>query len=33
VTYLQGLFRVIRVLQNRAQMEQQIDMLLRGLGL
>jgi TetR/AcrR family transcriptional repressor of nem operon len=33
VTYLQGLFRVIRVLQNRVQMEQQIDMLLRGLGL
>jgi len=33
VTYLQGLFRVIRVLQNRAQVEQQIEMLLRGLGL
>ena len=33
VTYLQGLFRVIRVLQNRAQVEQQVDMLLRGLGL
>jgi TetR/AcrR family transcriptional repressor of nem operon len=33
VTYLQGLFRVIRVLQTRAQVEQQIEMLLRGLGL
>ena len=33
VTYLQGLFRVIRVLQNRAQAEQQIEMLLRGIGL
>jgi TetR/AcrR family transcriptional repressor of nem operon len=33
VTYLQGLFRVIRVLQNRAQVEQQIEMLLRGIGL
>jgi TetR/AcrR family transcriptional repressor of nem operon len=33
VTYHQGLFRVIRVLQNRAQVEQQIEMLLRGLGL
>jgi TetR/AcrR family transcriptional repressor of nem operon len=33
VTYLQGLFRVIRVLQNRAQVEQQVEMLLRGIGL
>ena len=33
VTYLQGLFRVIRVLQNRAQVEQQVEMLLKGLGL
>lgn len=33
VTFLQGLFRVIRVLQDRAQVEQQIEALLRGLGL
>jgi len=33
LTYLQGLFRVIRVLQNRAQVEQQVEMLLRGIGL
>jgi TetR/AcrR family transcriptional repressor of nem operon len=33
VTYLQGLFRVIRVLQNRAQVERQIESLLSGLGL
>ena len=33
VTYLQGLFRVIRVLQNRAQVERQIESLLAGLGL
>jgi TetR/AcrR family transcriptional repressor of nem operon len=33
VTYLQGLFRVIRVLQNRAQVEQQVEMLLQGLSL
>jgi len=33
VTYLQGLFRVIRVLQDRAQVERQIEALLRGLGL
>jgi TetR/AcrR family transcriptional regulator, transcriptional repressor for nem operon len=33
VTYLQGLFRVIRVLQNRTQVERQIETLLRGLGL
>jgi TetR/AcrR family transcriptional regulator, transcriptional repressor for nem operon len=33
VTYLQGLFRVIRVLHSRAQVERQIDALLTGLGL
>jgi len=33
VTYLQGLFRVIRVLQNRAQVERQVEALLNGLGL
>jgi len=33
VTYLQGLFRVIRVLQNRAEVERQIELLLAGLGL
>lgn len=33
VTYLQGLFRVIRVLQDRPQMEKQIELLLCGLGL
>jgi len=33
VTYLQGLFRVIRVLQSRAEVEQQIETLLRGLGI
>jgi TetR/AcrR family transcriptional repressor of nem operon len=33
VTYLQGLFRVVRVLKNRRQMEQQIEALLVGLGL
>lgn len=33
VTYLQGLFRVIRVLQSRAELERQIDALLNGLGL
>jgi TetR/AcrR family transcriptional repressor of nem operon len=32
-TYLQGLFRVIRVLQDRGQVERQIETLLRGLGL
>jgi TetR/AcrR family transcriptional repressor of nem operon len=32
VTYLQGLFRVIRVLQSRAEIERQIDALLHGLG-
>jgi TetR/AcrR family transcriptional repressor of nem operon len=33
VTYLQGLFRVIRVLHDRAHVEKQIDALLAGLGL
>lgn len=33
VTFLQGLFRCIRVLQNRVEMERQIEMLLQGLGL
>jgi TetR/AcrR family transcriptional repressor of nem operon len=33
VTYLQGLFRVVRVLQSRAEIERQIDALLNGLGL
>ena len=33
VTYLQGLFRVIGVLQNRPEIERQIEVLLRGLGL
>ncbi len=33
VTYLQGFFRVVRVLQSRTEMEQQIDALLIGLGL
>jgi len=33
VTYLQGLFRVIRVLQSRAQVERQIEVLLGGLEL
>jgi hypothetical protein len=33
VTFLQGLFRVIRVLQNRSEVERQLEMLLSGLGL
>ena len=33
VTYLLGLFRVIGVLQDRGQVERQIEALLRGLGL
>ncbi|MFJ9370703.1 TetR/AcrR family transcriptional regulator [Nocardia sp. NPDC101769] len=33
VTFLQGLFRVIRVLDDRARMERQIEALLTGLGL
>jgi len=31
--YLQGLFRVIRVLVDRPQVERQIEALLQGLGL
>lgn len=33
VTFLIGLFRVVRVLQDRAEMERQIEVLLNGLGL
>jgi TetR/AcrR family transcriptional regulator, transcriptional repressor for nem operon len=33
VTFLMGLFRVIRNFQSRAELEQQIEALLRGLGL
>jgi hypothetical protein len=33
VTYVQGFFRVVRVLKNRKQMWQQIETLLKGLGL
>jgi TetR/AcrR family transcriptional regulator, transcriptional repressor for nem operon len=33
VTYLQGLFRVARILNNRTQLERQIEALLTGLGL
>jgi TetR/AcrR family transcriptional regulator, transcriptional repressor for nem operon len=33
VTYLQGLFRVVRTLKDRPQMERQIDVLLTSLGL
>ncbi len=33
VTYLQGLFRVIRVLNTRHEVEAQLESLLRGLGL
>jgi TetR/AcrR family transcriptional repressor of nem operon len=33
VTFLLGLFRVIRVLQNRSEVERQLEMLLTGLGL
>jgi TetR/AcrR family transcriptional regulator, transcriptional repressor for nem operon len=33
LTYLQGLFRVIRVLQSRTQVERQLEALLKGLGL
>jgi TetR/AcrR family transcriptional repressor of nem operon len=33
VTYLQGFFRVVRVLHDRRHMELQIETLLRGLGL
>ncbi len=33
VTYMQGFFRVVRVLHDRRQMEQQTEVLLSGLGL
>jgi TetR/AcrR family transcriptional repressor of nem operon len=33
VTYLQGFYRVVRVLHDRKHMERQIEMLLKGLGL
>lgn len=33
ITYLQGFFRVVRVLHKRAEMEQQIELLLSGLDL
>jgi TetR/AcrR family transcriptional regulator, transcriptional repressor for nem operon len=33
MTFLQGLYMVIRVLQDRAQIEKQLDMLLCGVGL
>ena len=33
VTFLQGLFRVVRVLRSRAELERQIEALLTGLGL
>lgn len=33
VTYLQGLFRVARILNDRAQLERQVEALLTGLGL
>jgi TetR/AcrR family transcriptional regulator, transcriptional repressor for nem operon len=33
VTYLQGLFRVARILNDRAQLERQIEALLTGLGI
>lgn len=33
ITYLQGFFRVVRVLRKRAEMERQIESLLVGLGL
>lgn len=33
VTYLQGFFRVVRVLKDRREMERQIEALLSGLGL
>jgi TetR/AcrR family transcriptional regulator, transcriptional repressor for nem operon len=33
VTYLQGLFRVVRVLSDRPELENQIEVLLTGLGL
>jgi len=33
VTYLQGLFRLIRVLQTRSEAERQLEVMLKGLGL
>jgi TetR/AcrR family transcriptional regulator, transcriptional repressor for nem operon len=33
VTYVQGFFRVVRVLHDRKQMERQVETLLKGLGL
>jgi len=33
VTFPQGVFRVVRVLRDRAEMERQVDALLSGLGL
>lgn len=33
VTYLQGLFRMIRVIHTRKEAEQQLDTILKGLGL
>jgi len=33
MTFLMGLFRMIRVVNTRAEMEPQVEMLLRGLGL
>ena len=33
VTYLQGFYRVVRVLHDRKHMEQQIEALLKGLGI
>jgi hypothetical protein len=33
ITFLQGLFRVIRVMNSRQDLERQLDVILRGLGL
>jgi TetR/AcrR family transcriptional repressor of nem operon len=33
VTFLQGFFRVVRTLKNRAELEKQVEALLRGIGL
>jgi hypothetical protein len=33
VTFLMGLFRTVRVLYSRSQVEEEVDMLLSGLGL
>jgi hypothetical protein len=32
VTYLQGMFRVVRVLNTRREIERQLESLLKGLG-